>query len=549
MRFALPVAALAGLACCATAAALPACGPADPAAQLRRADLGLARGAWPAAARSFACAAAASGDPSVAERATRVAFEHAQWGPALDSARRWVELEPEREEARRFLALLLLRLHRHDEAVPEFARILDMAYPDRARGFEALLEILADEANETGAARVMERLAAAEPGLPEAHYARSVLWRDAEHGERALEAARRALELRPGWTEARLAEAQALLLLGRTEEGLALARAAAADGGERTTLMLAWLLAAADREEEAVAEFEALRRQRGGVGPAQEGLGAIAFERGDYDMAARLFGELVQAGRGGETGLAYLGLIAEKRGDKATAVRYLERVTTGPRAVPSQLQAHRLLLELGQPERAELLLDDFLAGSPEQTRDLVLRLANREALAGRGDAALALLERLLATYPDDDDLRLAQGFVFERLDRVDEAIAVMRDVLKRRPDDPTALNSLGYTLVDRTRRVREGYALILRAVEARPDSYAIVDSVGWALFRLGRTGEAREWLQRAWDRSQDPEVAAHLGEVLWALGERDEARALWRRAAEAAPDNRTLQRTLARYSG
>jgi tetratricopeptide (TPR) repeat protein len=549
MRFPLPLAFAAGLASAGPVAAASPCDPPGAEAQIERAELGLARGAWPEAARAFACAAAASDDLAVAERATRAAFEQAQWLPALDSARRWVALAPDREEARRYLALLRLRLYRDEDSAGEFARILDTAYDDRAAGYEALLEILASESNEQGAAQVMERLAAADPGLAGAHYARSVLWQRADHGERALEAARRALALEPGWTKAMLAEARALMLLGRTEEGLEVARGAAAAGDDLTRLTLAWMLAGAGREEEAAAAFEALRGGRALAAPALEGLGAIAWDRGDYESAKRIFTELAQAARGGETAFAYLGLIAERQGDKALAARYLERVSSGPRALPSQLHAEELLIELGAPARAELLLDDYLAATPEDTRDLVVRRATREAAAGRAEAALALLDRLLTTYPDDDDIRLAQGFVFERLDRVPEAVALMRDVLRRRPEDATALNSLGYTLVDRTRHVREGHDLIARALAARPDSYAIVDSMGWALFRLGRPAEARDWLQRAWDRSKDPEVAAHLGEVLWSLGEREAARALWTEAAEAAPDNRTLQRTLARHPG
>jgi predicted Zn-dependent protease len=548
MRFLLPLALAAGLALPVPAAAA-ACSPADSRQQLEAADLALARGAWPVAARALACAAAASGEAAVAERATRVGFELAQWQPALDSARRWVELQPDREEARRHLALLLLRLHRSDESAAQFALILETAYADRAQGHEALLDILRGEANDAGAARVMQRLAERDPDLPEAQHALSVLWQRAEHGARALDAADRALELRPGWNLALLARAQALLLLDRKAEGLEAAREAAAGGGELARLNLAWMLAGAGEDDAAIAEFEALRRQRGGEAPALEGLGAIAWDRGEYEAASRFFSELAQASRGADTAVAYLGLIAERQGDEALAARYLSRVTSGPRALSSQLHAHRLLLELGAPETAELLLDDYLAAAPEQARDLVVRLANREAADGRGAEAVALLERLVATYPDDDDLRLAQGFVFERLDRVGEAVAVMRDVLARRPDDPTALNSLGYTLVDRTRNVREGHDLIARAIAARPDSYAIIDSMGWALFRLGRPAEAREWLQRSWDRSQDPEVAAHLGEVLWSLGERDAARQLWNEAAARAPDNRTLQRTLARHPG
>jgi tetratricopeptide (TPR) repeat protein len=529
-------------------AAAPACGAGSSANHALTAEFALARGEWPQAASSYACAAMGSADAGLAERATRVAFENFQLVAAERSARRWLELEPSREEARRFLATSLLRLYRTEAATAQFEAILDTAYTDRAQGYTALLATLSEEDNNTGAALVMERLAGADPGLAEAQYARSVLWQQAEHGTRALEAARRAIELRPGWRMAELAEVRALLLLGRTDEGLARAAALAADGDPLSTLNHAWLLVGARRDEEARAAFESLRRTQVAVPQALEGLGTLAYARRDLDAASRAFSELAQASQGDETALAYLGFIADDQGRAALAVRYLERVTTGPRAVPAQLRAYRLMDRLGAPERAELVLADFLEQSPDSVRDVVVGRANQLADAGRPNDAVALLQRSLRYYPDDDDLRLAQAFLLERLDRVPAAVKVMRDVLERRPDDPTALNSLGYTLVDRAGRVQEGHELILRALESRPDSYAIIDSAGWALFRLKRNAEALGWLERAWERSRDPEVAAHLGEVLWAEGRRDEARRLWDEARADAPDNRSLQRAMERHA-
>jgi len=532
-------------------AAAPAadCGTADADAHVRVAGLAQAQGDWPLASGAFACAAAAADDPELAERATRVAFENAQLQDAVGSATRWLALQPGREEARRFLATSLLRQYRDEAAAEQFRSILDSAYSDRARGYTALLGILAGERNETGAALVMDALAAADPELAEAQHARSVLWQQAEHGQRALEAARRALELRPGWRLAELAEVRALLTLGRTDEGLALAASLAADADPLSQLNYAWLLVGARHDAEARQAFEALRRGQVGASEALEGLGTLAFTRRDYETAKHHFAELAQGSRGDETALAFLGLIADEQGEKALAARYLERVVSGPRAVASQLRAFRLLEEMGASARAEIMLADFLEQSPESVRDLVSGRASQLADAGRGEDAVALMRRVSSYYPDDDDLRLAEAFVLERLDRVPEAMAVMRSVLARRPDDPTALNSLGYTLVDRTGRAAEGQALIARALEQKPDSYAIMDSAGWALFRLKRNEEALAWLERAWDRSRDPEVAAHLGEVLWAMGRRDEARDLWQRAQQDAPDNRNLRRTMERHSG
>jgi tetratricopeptide (TPR) repeat protein len=194
-----------------------------------------------------------------------------------------------------------------------------------------------------------------------------------------------------------------------------------------------------------------------------------------------------------------------------------------------------------------MLLDDFIDASPSQTVDVVSGVAAMLVEEGRGEQAIALVDRALVLLPDDG-LLLSRGFLLERLDRVPEAVADLREVAKRRPNDPMALNALGYTLVDRTRSVDEGTGLIERAIEAKPDSYAIQDSMGWALVQAGRLDEGMDWLERAWNLSEDPEVAAHLGETLWRMGRPADAKRLWDEALAANPDSPPLQRAIERRS-
>jgi tetratricopeptide (TPR) repeat protein len=151
------------------------------------------------------------------------------------------------------------------------------------------------------------------------------------------------------------------------------------------------------------------------------------------------------------------------------------------------------------------------------------------------------------TLMPDDDLRLARGFLLERLDRLPEAVADMRAVVARRPNDPVTLNALGYTLIDRSIAIEEGQRLIMRALEAKPDSFAIQDSMGWALVRLGKLDEGRTWLERAWDNSRDPEVAAHLGETLWLQDRGDEARRVWDEALAENPESTPLLQAIERH--
>jgi tetratricopeptide (TPR) repeat protein len=511
------------------------------------AEKALALANWPEAARLYGCAAAKSDDAALAERATRIAYENHQLERAVAGARRWRELAPDSEVARRHLATSLLRVYDDEAAGAEFAELLNTSYTDRARGYIVLLGILAEEGNETGAARIMDRLAAADTGIAEAQYAAAVLWLRAEDAGRALAAAGRALELRADWRMAELVIVGAEAKLGRREDALATAARLAADGDAHSKLTYAWLLLELDRRSEAAKVFGEVRAAGGAAaGDALDGLAAIALDERRFEDAARLLNESSRDPKQMDLAQWRLARMADERDERANAARLYQRITTGPRAVTSQLRAYRLWRELGETERAELLIDDFLAISPADTREVVSGVASVLLEDGRGAEAIALIDRAYARLPDDG-LLLARAFLLERLDRVPEAVADMRRVLSRRHGDPVAQNALGYTLVDRTNSVEEGHRLIAEALAAKPDSYAIQDSMGWALVRLGRLEEGRVWLENAWKNSEDPEVAAHLGETLWLMGHVDEARRTWNEALTENPDSRPLKRAIERH--
>jgi Flp pilus assembly protein TadD len=154
--------------------------------------------------------------------------------------------------------------------------------------------------------------------------------------------------------------------------------------------------------------------------------------------------------------------------------------------------------------------------------------------------------RGLAAYPDDTALLYARALSWERRDDIAHAEADLRKVLAIEPENVAALNALGYTLADRTTRYREALELIDRARVAEPDNAAIIDSYGWVLYRLGRSDEALVQLRRAFTLQKDPEIAAHLGEVLWTTGDKVQARRYFDEARKLEPDNRSLQRALQR---
>ena len=508
------------------------------------AERALERGAWPEAARDYACAARLSSDAAVAERATRTAYDNLQLERAAESARRWLVLLPSSEVARRYLATSLLRLYDEDGAAEQFTALLETSYADRARGYVVLLGILSGEDNDTGAARVMERLAAGDASLPEAQYAAAMLWQRAEHGARALAAAERALALRPDYPQAEYARVRALTTVGRRDEALAASAKLAAGGDPFMRLAHAWQLLGEERRDEAASLFEEIRRDGNAASAdAASALASIAIDESRLEEAERLVDDAARDPEQAAGARWQRARIAEERGDEAGAARLYQAIETGPRALGAQLRAHRLLQEHGAPEMAEMLIDDYLDGAPGDGVDVVAGVAANLVEDGHGGEAIALIDRARAVLPGDS-LLLARAFLLERLDRVPEAVADMRKVAKHRRDDPTALNALGYTLVDRTRSVEEGTKLIERAIAEKPDSYAIQDSMGWALVQGGRLDEGKAWLDKAWAGSEDPEVAAHLGETLWRMGRTAEAKKLWDEALAENPESRPLKRAI-----
>jgi Flp pilus assembly protein TadD len=159
-----------------------------------------------------------------------------------------------------------------------------------------------------------------------------------------------------------------------------------------------------------------------------------------------------------------------------------------------------------------------------------------------------VLSSALAAEPNSAELIYDVAMVAEKLDRLDEVESQLTRLIELKPDNPQALNALGYTLVDRTPRTAEGLKLIEKALTLAPEDPSILDSMGWAHFRMGNLGDSEKYLRRALADHPDPEIAAHLGEVLWAKGERDRAKEVWQSQLKETPDNALLLETVRRLA-
>ena len=518
---------------------------ADPSSLVEEAEAALQRGEYLAASKAYLRAAMDAQDELLAEQAARVAYEHRQWSIAAQAAARWLELNETSEEARRHAAFVALQLYQLDEAAEHLGALLETAYINPQAGFLALLPQLAEELPEAAVTSVLQKLVAKYPDLAEAHYALAQSALQSDNFALALEHAQKARELGPYWSPAALLLARAQLLTGHGEHALETVKAVL-ENDDRDThrLEYALLLLQLGREEEGKKELAALASGDEVSVLVERALADLDFRLGNNDAAAKRYTNLVTSGRFVYESLYYLGAIAESRQNWNDALQLYSRVAGSDFATAAQMRAARIKIKQEGLEAGLKHMEDFGAARPRYRIESITARAALLAENGEPAAAIELLDQAIEQYPDVVDLRYARVFQLEATDQVNAAIDELRALLAKRPDDPVALNALGYTLVDRTTRYREGYNLIEQALRQTPDSGAVLDSMGWALHRLGRHEEALEYLEKARRRISDPEVEEHLGAVLMSLGREDEARTTLMRAIERFPEHDDLKKRL-----
>lgn len=540
-------AALAALLLAACAMAPPRA-PDDPNAHIILAEIALARGQREVAAEEYQRASEKSPDASLAGRAAQVALDSGRDDLAAVAANRWLALDPANKGARQAAGLAALR----GNQLPRAYELLDSSLTATGEAGEKelseLIGALANESNSYGVFVVGRGLAAKHADSPGAQYAAAAFALAAYNYAFAADKAQRAIEMKADYANARRLLARALVMSGNAERGLALARQLAADGDIEAALELGMLSEFAGNKAEARKQYQSLLESEAGRGDALYQLALLDFREHHYDEAARGFTELLTMGRQVGAAFYYLGAIAERRADRERAIRFYSRIVSGNYAVDAQLRTARLLREGDLAEQGEASLDAFARDHPEYETELAIGRSRLLSERLQHRAALNLVDQYLEKNPGNVDLVMQRSLVLERSGRVGDAVRALRGLLRERPDDPAALNALGYTLVDHNQNLGEGETLIRRALALMPDSPAIQDSMGWALFRHARYAESAALLRKAYDQAPDPEIAAHLGEALWQLGAHDQARDVWQEALAAAPEDPTLNSTLRRHA-
>ena len=528
-------------------------------------DVALQRGEPAVAAKSYFEAARSSRDVALAKRATEVALVARQFPQAIQAAKLWGELDPDAERPRQALMLAERAMASRGEGYVDselkdqlqktLAQAAESSPAALAELFLQLNHLLAQEPDRVSSFRLISALAEPYPKVAEAQFAVALAalhagLKDVPTRAAAIHATDQALLLKPGWDRAIILKAE---ILGMESPDFAISyleRAVKDDPMSRPLSgALAQLYIEQKRLADARALFERLYQNDRSTLEFAFGAAMLSMQMKDWPTAEKQLLELKRAGYGENGAVEFnLALVAEEMGRYDLAIERYRAVPEGERAWQGKLRIAGVMAKQKRLEDARKYLHELVAVSIDEKVQVLQTEAQLLREAGQVQDAYALLSGALASYPDNPELLYDTAMLAERLGNLEAAEAQLRRVIQLTPDNAQALNALGYTLVDRTARVNEGYTLIEKALKLSPGDPYILDSMGWALFKQGKLDAAESHLRKAYAERADAEIAAHLGEVLWAKGEQAKAKALWESQLKQDPENPVLLETVRRLA-
>jgi tetratricopeptide (TPR) repeat protein len=487
-------------------------------------------------------------DPGLAEQAAREALvlnEVEAISRAIDV---WLEIAPDSMTAQQIAAYVRLEANDVSGAMGHLRRLIDLASQEGENGFLRAARLVHKLRPPERRLELMKTLTDDEPENADAWFARALVAAGAERFEDAAKASRRAADLRPGWNEPRIFLVQVLQDQGKEEEAHATLEGFVAEMPDDQGLRLLYAQMLVDEKEFSRARdvFEFMLHDAPKEPDVLFALGILSLQLDDLDAARGYFTRLNETGERTEDAVYYLGQVEELAENLDQAASWYAKVE-GDHALDASVRVARIEARRGGVDQARERLQQLRDQSPDQA--VLIYLAEAEILAdlGRNREAMTVYDAAVEANPDNTQLLYARALYAVGLDRMDILERDLRAILAKDPDHADALNALGYSLADRTDRSAEALALIERALALKPDDPAVLDSMGWVHFRLGNLAQAERYLRRAVDKLPDGEIAAHLGEVLWAIGKKDEAWKVWEGALALDPDHEYLLRTIGRH--
>ena len=522
--------------------------------KLMKAELDFKQGNWQEPYKIMMGAAQQTRDPRLAQRATEMALASRQGKPTLAAVRLWRELAPQSDEATQYYLGFVVLSDNIADAEAIFRTRLAAATPGELGLLMFQTQQLLGRAKDKAAANAMlERLIAPYAATLEGRIVMAQAAFTRGDKERAQKEATAALALKPDSEIAVLMVAQVSADEAAAEALLARFIKANPNAREARTAR-ARLLVSSRKYSAAREELRVLLKTQPDNLATLYALGVVSLQLNDTAGAEgylKRFTESAtrQADTEADTGRAYslLAQLADDRGDASAALGWLDKIGEDePAWFAAQLKRAQIVAKGGDVANARKMLAALPA--PTEAEQAQVLLADGQVLrdAARNEQAYTLLREGVAKFPGNADLLYDFAMMAEKTGHVDEMEKALRQVMVQAPENHHAYNALGYSLAERNVRLPEALELIAKALQMAPDDPFIMDSMGWVQFRMGNLSAAEAQLRQAYALRSDPEIAVHLGEVLWQKGQQAAARKLWREARNKDPKNDTLKNTLSR---
>jgi len=490
-------------------------------------------------------------DLNIIKRASRIASFLRNVSVAVEMGNMWLAKDPESQEALRTLSFQMVSMGRYREAVDHLTKLLEL-------GAVIDFRLISNQtASDTNASLVIDALIADFEDLrtlyPENQSLRlglAHLYQQNEQVEDAYELVRNLAKEMDDNPEVVILEVDLLEQMG--EAALAKRRLEQSlrnnKNHKELRFQYARKLVDEQRYREAHDQFEIIVEQFPDDYDMLYSLALISMEINMLNEAKLYFSRLVENAHRLDDSHYYLGFINAQENNTDTAIEHFFNVNGGGNFLPAQRSLAELMIRAGRYKEVKARLQNIRFRNSDYNIPLLTMEANVLMDEGFLDEAGTVLNNAVGAFPNNIQLLFLRSVYSQEINDLTTMEVDLRKIIQLNPNSPVAYNSLGYYLADRSDRIEEAYELIQRAVELAPNDPAIIDSLGWVQYRLGLYDEARKNLDKAYELYPDHEVAAHLGEVLWVMGEKSAARAVWRKALESQPDSEYIRSAMERLT-
>ena len=488
-------------------------------------------------------------DPRLAQRATQLALESGEMEKAIEAFRIWQEADPASTLANRMLASILLRGGKLDEAGVEFAKTLKDSGDSAGHTFLQIYQMVAPYPDKNAGLKLLRDLAEPYPDFPEAHWVVAHMAYIANNNELALDEVRKAARLRPDWSMAVSLEAQ-LLQKDAPQQGLDILSRYLAKYPQLRDIRLQYARALLEQKKfkQSREEFQRLAKENPDNPELAFAIAMISLQLNDLQSAEEQLQEALSKGKKEQDAVQYyLGQLSEMKERDDEALAHYREVKRGEYLFSAQLRVASLLGKSGKLDEAREQLHRIQADNNQQRVRLLLSEAELLREAKQFGEAFSVLQQGLEKLPNHPDLLYETAMLADKTGKPAIFEQLMNKLIQVRPDHAHAYNALGYSFLERNERIPEAVKLVEKALELAPGDIAIMDSVGWGYYRLGKLDESLKLLRKAFAGNPDPEIAAHLGEVLWVRGDKEEAKKIWLDSLKANPGETHLQEVIKRF--